>query len=545
MAQLDGLLKSTSSKQKDPNTSLKNEAKRFEEIMVIIKKHNILKDGLTPEGLKHLLEDMGPTYIKIGQIMSSRTDILPVEYCQALEELRSRVDPLPLEVMEAVVEEELGKPIGEVFESFGDKLLGSASIGQVYSAVLKGGQKVVVKVQRPGIYDQMMQDFALLETVANMMKKAPMNNTIDFHMLVEELKNTTKDELNYLVEAHNTDRFYKNAEKLKYATCPKIYLDLTTERIETMEFVDGFSIGDVEKLDELGYDRDEITLKLMDHFVKQVVDDGFFHADPHQGNICISGSRIVWIDMGMMGTITSRERHLMRNAITAISEKNPDLMVNVVLSLGDCHSEIDRAELAEDVDSVMERYLSMDIAEMDLAAILGEVIKLASKYDISMPTGFSMLARSIITIEGVVAKLGSRYSVTELLSGHVIRQTIENYDVKKDIIMTGKQAADAARKALTIPSLASEALKTYTRGQSKVSIELVGLDKLFKQIEILVSQLIAALMVVALLIASSLICMADMAPKIWGIPLIGCLGYIAAIVMGALLFIAMVKRRKK
>lgn len=527
-----------------PEKSIRDEAKRLQEIIAVITKHQIVKNGLTPETLKHLLEDLGPTYIKIGQIMSSRTDILPVEYCHALEELRSEVTPLPKEEMVRVVEEELGKPIGELFEAFGDKLLGSASIAQVYSATLKDGRKMVVKVQRPGIAESMKQDFELLGRAADMLKLAPVNNTIDFKMLLEELKETTKNELDFRIEAGNTREFYENCKDLKYASCPIIEDAYTTSRIMTMSFVDGFSIGKIEKLDELGYDRNEITLKLMDHFVKQVVDDGFFHADPHQGNIVISGSQIVWLDMGMVGRIGAKERSLMRNAILAVTRKDASMMMGVVLSLGDVHGEVDRPQLAMDIDSVMDRYLSLDIGDLDLAAILNEIVNLASKYHISMPKGFSMLCRAIITIEGVVAKLGSDYSVAELLSGHVMREMILNYDVKKDVILNGQAAIDSAKKALTIPSLTADALKTLSRGQGKFSVELVGLDKLFGRVEVLVGQLITALMVVALLIGSSLICMTDMTPKIFEIPLLGFIGFVAALIMGIFLYISMLKRPK-
>ena len=202
-----------------------DETKRLEEILSVIRKHEIVKTGLTPEKLRHILEDLGPTFINIGQIMSSRGDFLPKEYCEELELLRADVKPLDIEVIKKEIENELGAPVDKLFKSIDEKPLGSASIAQVHAAVLPDGRKVVIKVQRPYVADMMMKDFALLSRAAKMAKITPVNQTVDFNMLVEELKEVSINELDFRIEAETTMEFINNMAGIKYVTCPIIEED--------------------------------------------------------------------------------------------------------------------------------------------------------------------------------------------------------------------------------------------------------------------------------------------------------------------------------
>ena len=343
-----------------------DETKRLEEILSVIRKHNLVKNGLTPEILRHILEDLGPTFLKIGQIMSSRGDFLPTEYCEELELLRADVKPLDIDTIKKEIENELGAPIDKLFKSIDEKPLGSASIAQVHAAILPDGRKVVIKVQRPYVADMMMKDFALLSKAARMAKISPVNQTVDFDMLVQELKEVSINELDFRIEAETTMEFARNMEGIKYVTCPIIEEAYTTQRVMTMSFVDGFSIGNREKLDKEGYDRKEVATKLVNNFLKQVLDDGLFHADPHQGNLEILNGKIVWLDWGMVGRFGQKEQNILKTAITAVVQKDVNLMKNAVLSLGKPTKEINHPALFNDIDDVMERYCSMSLEDMDI-----------------------------------------------------------------------------------------------------------------------------------------------------------------------------------
>lgn len=521
-----------------------DESKRLEEILAVIKKHQVVKNGLTPETLRHILEDLGPTFIKIGQIMSSRTDVLPKEYCEQLEMLRAEVKPLTIETIRQEIENELGKKIEEVFSSIDEKPLGSASIGQVHSATLLDGRKVVIKVQRPYVADIMMKDFALLSKAAKMMKLAPVNNTIDFNMVLHELEEVSKDELDFRIEANNTAEFYENMKDIKYVTCPVIEKDLTTQRIMTMSYVKGFSIGNLEKLEENGYDRKEIAVKLVTNYMKQVIDDGLFHADPHQGNILIDEGQIVWLDMGMVGRLSKKEAGIIRTAVNAVSRKDVNLMKSAVLSFGKVKGEINHSKLFSDIDEIMDKYCSSSIEELDIGALLDDVIALATKHGISLPEGFSMLVRGLITIEGVVAKLNVDVNMVELFTSRVVGEFIDDFDLKKELAYNATSVYDSAKKMLVIPSLAADTMKTLIKGNTKLNIEIEGYEAILKRFDRIVGDMIVCIITAAILLSSSLICMTDMNPKILGIPAIGFIGFVAAVIMGIYLIIEIYRRKK-
>lgn len=521
-----------------------DETKRLEEILAVIRKHNIVKNGLTPENLRHILEDLGPTFIKIGQIMSSRGDFLPKEYCEELELLRADVKPLDIETVRKEIENELGAPIDKLFKSIDEKPLGSASIAQVHAAVLPDGRKVVIKVQRPFVADMMMKDFSLLSKAAKMAKISPINQTVDFNMLVEELKEVSINELDFRIEAETTMEFVRNNEGIKYVTAPIIEEAYTTQRVMTMSFIDGFSIGNLEKLDKEGYDRTEVATKLVNNFLKQVLDDGLFHADPHQGNLEILNGKIVWLDWGMVGRLGKKEQNTLKTAVTAVVQKDVNLMKNAVLTLGKYEKEINHPVLFNDIDDMMERYCSMSLEDLDIGELLSEVVELAGKHGISMPKGFSMLVRALITIEGVISKLNVDVNMAQLFSGKVMNDMLDGFDLKQEMVGDAKAVYDSAKKSLTIPSLSADLMKSVIKGQTKVNIEPVGFEPLMKRVENLVSDMILCIIMASLIVSSSLICTTNMQPQILGIPALGFGGFVVALGMGIYLIIKLNKRNK-
>ncbi|MBO4390080.1 MAG: AarF/ABC1/UbiB kinase family protein [Lachnospiraceae bacterium] len=522
-----------------------DESKRLEQITSVIRKHDLVRNGLTPQSLRHVLEDLGPTFIKIGQIMSSRTDILPPEYCHELELLRSEVTPLSVDVIRAEIESELGKPVNELFASLDEVPLGSASIAQVHAATLPDGRRVVVKVQRPYVADMMMKDFGLLEKAAKMLKLSPVNQTIDFNMVVRELKEVSLNELDFRVEAATTMEFAENMKDIRYVTCPKIIKELSSQRIMTMSYVDGFSIGDLEQLDANGYDRKEVATKLVYNFLKQVLDDGLFHADPHQGNLEILDGKICWLDWGMVGRFESKERNILKMAVTAVVQKDVNKMKTAVLSLGKPASEVDHPKLFSDIDELMERYCSMSLEDLNIGELLGQIVETASAHGIALPQGFSMLVRALITIEGVVAKLGTELNMAQLFGAKVSSDMVENFDLRKELLSDSRAIYDSAKKSLTIPTLAADSMKTLIKGQTKINIEPVGLDPMLSRIETMVGDMILCIIMASVIISSSLICMTNMQPKVLNIPILGFVGYLGAFGMGIYLIITIHKRRKK
>ena len=332
----------------------KQEKTRGAEIMAIFAKHNFYAGGFTPVELRTTLEDLGPTYVKIGQIMSSRVDMLPESYCRELEKLRQNVKPLDAEIARAVIEQETGRKIEDIFLEFRDKPLGSASIGQAHYAVLKDGTRVVTKVQRPLIADMMREDFALLKKLAAVVNTVSSANEdgeqmIDLLSVIEELEKVEEEELDFRVEAENTRFFKENCiEDEEKITCPTVIDELTTERLFTMTFVDGYSISKKDRLIEEGWDPEQIGSVILDSYLHQVLDVGTFHGDPHQGNIMISHGKPVWIDFGMIGRITDADVNILQSLILSLIERDLDALVNAIMSMGATSPKTDRNKLIQD-----------------------------------------------------------------------------------------------------------------------------------------------------------------------------------------------------
>ena len=460
---------------------MKNEksGSRLKEITAVLRKHELTR-GITPEKLRLILEDLGPTFIKIGQIMSLHSDVLPKKYCDELMKLRSDVAPMPFSEVEEVIEDSYGYPWQEVFSQIEKETLGSASIAQVHRAMLKTGEEVVVKVQRKGIYDTMARDIGLLHKAVKLVPPISIKETIDFSMVLDELWVVTQEEMNFLTEAANMEEFARRNKDIAYVRTPVLYKEFTTHHVLVMEYIEGYPIDEKEVLEKEGYDLEEIGTKLVDHYIKQVMDDGFFHADPHPGNVHISDGKIVWIDMG----------------------------------------NIDVAEAMQDLMEVMKTNR------------------------ISMPHGLTMLARGLTQMEGVLAEICPQINMVEIASARIKGDFLRNFNWKKELKSGGKNLYRAIHKTIEIPSLAADALQGYMKGQTRVNLDLHVSKDLAELLRRLVRNIVMGLWVMALLISSSIICTTNMKPKLWGIPAIGAIGYLMAFVIVMYVFIKHFLSRK-
>ena len=381
---------------------MKNEksGSRLKEITAVLRKHELTR-GITPEKLRLILEDLGPTFIKIGQIMSLHSDVLPKKYCDELMKLRSDVAPMPFSEVEEVIEDSYGYPWQEVFSQIEKETLGSASIAQVHRATLKTGEEVVVKVQRKGIYDTMARDIGLLHKAVKLVPPISIKETIDFSMVLDELWVVTQEEMNFLTEAANMEEFARRNKDIAYVRTPVLYKEFTTHHVLVMEYIEGYPIDEKEVLEKEGYDLEEIGTKLVDHYIKQVMDDGFFHADPHPGNVHISDGKIVWIDMGMMGRLSDRDRELISDAIQGIAINDIGMIQDAVLALGEFRGKPDQSKLYEDISSLMIKYGKLDMGNIDVAEAMQDLMEVMKTNRISMPHGLTMLARGLTQMEAM------------------------------------------------------------------------------------------------------------------------------------------------
>ncbi len=518
------------------------EKKRSAEILSIFAAHNFYANGFTPEEMRTTLEDLGPTYVKIGQIMSSRTDVLPEIYCKELEKLRQNVRPLEPEIARQVIEEETGKKIDEIFSEFRDEPLGSASIGQAHYAVLKDGTKVVVKVQRPKIAKMMRKDFELLKELAGRKKKTTQNEDgselVDLVEVIEELEKVTNEELDFRIEAANTRFFKENCipDETKIS-CPTVIEELTTERIFTMTCVDGYTIAHKDRMIEEGLDLNKIGHAICENFLYQVFDVGTFHGDPHQGNLMISNGRPYWIDLGMIGHITDQDINSLTKIVLAILVGDNESMVDGILGMGTASARTDRDKALEDVNRFTDKLNAQNpnitsVADMDTTELFDEITKIAERNYVKLPGDYTMLVRALITLEGVIEEMCPELDLLELITNKMKERTAEDFNLEKKMADAGKSILNAGKKVAKIPGLISDTLSTFAKGKAKLTLDLTGIEEPMEKAGNFLRYVVIAALACVLFLGSCLLSLVDIQPKTPnGMPLVSVVGIVFSIAL--------------
>lgn len=541
MVSKDSELKSHKKQQKEENSE------RFREIKNVLRKNQITR-GVTPEKLRVILEELGPTYIKLGQIMSLHSDFLPKAYCDELLKLNSDVTPMPFDDVEDVINHSYGQDWRELFQFIEKAPLGSASIAQVHRARLKNGEEVIIKVERKGIYDTMARDIGLLHRLVKLIPPVgDFKNLVDLDMVLDELWSVAQEEMDFLKEAANMDEFSRNNASVQYVTTPKLYHEYSTGHVLVMEYIDGYSLDDVESLQNAGYDMDEIGTKFVNNFIKQVMDDGFFHADPHPGNVKIRDGKIVWIDMGMMGRLSEKDRRTMIKGIRGIALHDISMVENSVLEIGEFRGKPDRERLYQDLKKFIADYGATSMGSLDVAAAIAGLVEIMKQNRISLPHGVSMLCRGLTHIQGVLAVISPDINMMQIAVNRYTEDFLKNINWKSELQKQARTVYRSVNKGVEIPGLVTDILKEHLEGQSVINIDLHSSEDLTNVISAAIRNIVVGLCVAALLIASSVICTTDMTPKILGIPALGFAGYAFAMVVSIFLTVRYLwsKRKKR
>ena len=510
---------------------------RLGEITAVLRKHHITR-GVTPEKLRAILEELGPTYVKLGQIMSLHSDVLPQRYCDELMKLTSEVTPMPFETVEEVINRSYREDWHNIFSSIEKETLGSASIAQVHRAKLLDGTDVIVKVERKGIYDIMARDIGLLKRAVNLLPPVGgFKNVVDLEMVLDELWATAQEEMDFLKEAANMEEFARNNQGIRYIRCPKLYHEYTTSRVLVMEYIGGCPVDDRASLQAEGYDLGEIGRKLVNNYVKQVMDDGFFHADPHPGNVKVMDGKIVWIDMGMMGRLTNRDRNLMARAVRAIAVGDIAVLEATILELGDIQGKIDSGKLYGELRDLMDRYGNASMGSIDAVEFFKDTMEIMKNNSIKLPHGMTMLVRGLTQMQGVLLNISPDINMAEIAAGRLKEEMLQNFDLRTEAGKAGRRVYKAVGRSLDIPPLIKIALEEYLKGQARVHMELDATKEFSHLMRRLVRNVVMGLWVMALLISSSIICTTEMKPQLLGIPALGFFGYVLAFAICLYIFI--------
>ena len=508
--------------------------KRIGEIMRVVQKYKAWHD-LTPRRLRHMLEDLGPMFVKMGQILANRSEILPQEFCDELRRLRTEVDPVPFAVVNECLRAEYGRPLEEIFEHIDRKPLGSASLAQVHRARLVTGEDVAIKVQRPGAQQVMAQDIDIMRAIVRHASKfVKTDQFVDLKGVVEELWQSFREETNFLMEARNLDDFYRYHEGVHGISCPRSYLPYCTEHIVVMDYVDGISIADPEALVAAGYNLKKLGAKIVEDYSTQVLDDGFFHADPHAGNIIVSDGVIYFIDLGMVGRMSSHDRSIVKDMVFSVAQgdvpKLKDSLMRFAVTRGDS-SELDHSTFLSDLDFIVADFAGLDLADLDIGEFLTSLISLARKNDVELPSVVTMFARGMVTLEGLLSEYMPDVNMIEIISAHIANEKSSYQRLREATEELSGASMRAVRGQLEMAEQLGLASRMLTRGQLKVNTQVLGSEQVLRHVGGIVDRLSMSIVIAGLFIGSSVVYYAKIEPVIFGIPVIGFLGYASALVL--------------
>ena len=602
--------------------------RRLREIERILRRHRVFK-GLSPDEATSLLEDLGPTFVKMGQIAANRSDVIPPAYAEAFKRLRADVPPLPYEEVVAVIESAFGHPWRETFSCIEKKPLGSASIAQVHRARIAScaavadafagvpddrsaapaasaadahdafanvrapyapaapaaarvshadvpagaraphaadapaaarvpagtsspragvaaaaarassfppaGAWVAVKVRRPHVVEQMTQDLALIRQAVALVGLTRATDGIKLSLadLVTELERTTRQELDFRVELRNLERFRALLVDQPGIESPRPYPLLSTDDVLVMDFVEGPMVNDVAALRARDLDPRALGHRLAESYVTQIVDNGFFHADPHPGNILVNGGDIVWIDLGMVGELTAMERGLVGRMLRAAAENDPYALMQALLAAARDGGEVDHGRLLDRLGRLLAAYATVNLSEIDVGRALMDVFDVLRTQNLAMPPSFTLLARGMVTIEGVLVDIAPDASVIGIIADHLKRRerTANALEAKaREALSTALTSFDAT---LRLPTQASHTLDMVNRGQVSVGADLHMPTDALAALYSVSGTVAMALISAGLFVGSSLLAQTNMHPQFLGVPFLAVFGYLGAFVLAA------------
>ena len=396
----------------------KSRNKRLHEIIGLVRKYKVM-DGITPAHFRDMLVDLGPSFVKIGQMLSLRSEILPQAYCDALATLQMDADPLPFKEIEHALENIYGERFSSIFSNIDPKPLGSASLAQVHKATLSNGDVVAVKVQRSGVRATMAQDIDVMRSVAKRLSRFMKDNQmVDLRDVVEELWSTFLEETDFTKETQNLHEFALLNKDVAYIRCPMPYLEYCSEEVLVMEYIEGTSLRDTDKLVELGYDLEEIGMKALDNYATQILDFGFFHADPHPGNMFIKDGQIIYLDLGIVGRLNPRDRARFGEIIEAVGAKSATRLKDALISFSVDHDSrgIDHPRFLAELDIILEGYGSCDVADIDIGGLLNDIMLLTKQCKVTLPPSVTAVSRGIVTIEGTLSEYIANSNIVDIIN---------------------------------------------------------------------------------------------------------------------------------
>lgn len=562
----------TSSAQATPQTG-RNRAKRYRQIVEILARNglgfligSIMLDGhgflhhapvgskgdgrrlATPERVRKTIEELGPTFIKLGQIISTRGDLLPPPYLDELAKLQDAAPPIPTEQVRQLLREELCRPVEAAFATFELTPMASASIGQAHAATLLDGTEVVVKLRRPGVVEQVEEDLhILLDLALRASRQWEAARFYDVYAIAQEFAHTLRAEMDYLREARNIETIAANFGDEPDVHLPRVYRDTTTSRMLTLERIRGCKLSDVAGIDAAGLDPPTVARRAARLLLTMILEHGVFHADPHAGNVFVEADgTIALIDFGMVGHVDEASRDLLVELMITLTRQDASQLADVMLQLGMASAHVDRNALRRDLQRLLARYMGRALKDIKFSAFLGELLEVIRVHHLRLQPDLALLVKTLGMSEGVAAQLYPDFDLLEVyipLAEHLVSEQFSFARWSKQMALSG---IDALEMSLALPRQLHRILGDIERGGFEVNIQPTSFEPYLNRIEQLVNRSILALLAATFTISAALLLAAFHAVRWdWVIAILFALVVLASLVFGLYVLWTLLRTRNR
>lgn len=503
------------------------------------------KHKTTSERIRMALADLGPSFIKLGQVLSTRPDLIPLEIVKELEKLQDDVPAFSSEQAREIVTAQL-QPIEDIFLSFSDKPIAAASMAQVHKAVLKNGQPVAIKIQRPKISRIIETDINILYDLAGLTEKYfPEAELYNPKAIVDEFAKTIRSELDFVREGRNIDRFRNYFKNDNTIYLPQVYWEYTTPSILTMEFINGIKISEIDFAERKDLDRKIIARNGALATLKMIFEMGLFHADPHPGNIFVLKNNILApLDFGMVGRLDEQTKTYLQNLLLAIVERNIDKMIKIFIEAEVIDETKDTRLLRIDLNDFIDTYYGIPLNQLEIEKLFSNLIEVLRRHRIAVMTDIVLMSKALATIESVGRSLDPDFNMMELVEPYAKKLMLQPVLPKKQLKEI-KQFVDETEELVKIlPGELKQILRKIKKGRMNLIFEHRGLDRLITELDKSSNRLAFSLIIAALVIGSSIIVHSNKGPFIFGFPIFGLIGFLIAAIFGLWLVIAILRSGK-
>lgn len=495
------------------------------------------------ERMRLALEELGPTFIKLGQLLSTRPDIVPRPFVHEFEKLQDSVPCFSFDELKAQVERELAAPVEAFYSGIDPDPLAAASIAQVHRARLITGEEVVIKVRRPGVVELVESDISALMGLAHLAERHVAGSEIyDPVGVVREFARTIRREMDFTREGHTIEKFRENFTAVKWLHFPSVHWQQTTRGVLTLEYVDGIKVSDLDALDRAGLDRKLIARRGADAFLEMVLSHGFFHGDPHPGNVLILADNVICLlDYGIVGRLDEALKSFISDILFAIVNRDVDEVVSQLLFAGDISENLDVRALKRDLATFIDSYYEIPLHDIQVGRMLLEFIEIVTLYNIRIQPDLMLLIKALVIIEGMGRTLDPDFDMIEHLRPFMEkawRQKFSPRRIARDINSIMLSYVNLARD---MPRDLKEIVNRINRNKFKIDLEHRGLDKFTTDFDRSVNRLSSSLILAALIVGSSIIMQTSRGPQLLGFPMLAFLGYTVAGVIGLWLVYAIIR----